>query len=183
MERTIAGRSGSPAALLLHPGDDSLPHSIALLLLRVVAGGAMMLHGAPKIVAPTSWMGESAVPGLLQLLAAVAEFAGGLAWMLGLLTPVAAAGVVVTMATGILIGHVAVGDPLIRLTVTGDPSGSGAPWGGLPVWLVRADGRGAPGSGSSELALLYLGIGVILACVGAGRFSLDRVLTRRRSER
>lgn len=183
MERTIAGRPGFPTALLLHPGSDGFSHSLALLLLRVVAGGAMMLHGGPKIVAPTSWMGEGPVPGVLQMLAAVAEFAGGLAWMLGLLTPLAAAGVVVTMATGILIAHVPGGDPLIRLTVTGDPAGSGAPWGGLPVWLVRADGRGAPGSGSSELALLYIGIGAMLAVGGAGRFSLDRLLARRRSEK
>jgi putative oxidoreductase len=170
----------NPTALLVRPSlTEPLP-SFGLLVMRVVAGTAMMLHGAPKLLMPTSWMGESTVPGLLQLLAAFAEFFGGLAWLLGLLTPLASLGIIVTMVTGIALAHIPGGDPLIRLTVTGDPNGGGTPWGGLPVWLVRADG-GGPGSGSSELALLFMGIGVVLTSVGAGRFSLDWLLARRQA--
>lgn len=169
----------SYAKLVFRHGADAPLPSAGLLALRVLGGTAMMLHGAPKIVVPTTWMGEATVPAFLQLLAASAEFFGGLAWLLGLLTPVASAGIFATMATGIVIAHIAGGDPLIRLTVTGDPTGIGQAWGGLPVWLVRADGRGAPGSGSSELALLFIGICAILTTIGPGRFSLDWLLSRR----
>lgn len=146
--------------------------SLALLVMRVLAGSAMTLHGLPKIVTPTSWMGD-ALPASLQLLAAVAEVGGGIAWILGLLTPVAAVGVGITMLVAIFFGHLAAGDPLIRLTVTGMASGPGEVWGGLPTWLVRADGRGGPGSGSGELALLFLAISSMLLFAGPGRFSLD----------
>src|ERR1044071_3379761 len=64
--------------------------AIGLLLIRLVVGSAFMLHGWGKIQHPFSWMGpESPVPGFFQLLAAISEFGGGLAWILGLLTPLA----------------------------------------------------------------------------------------------
>ena len=57
--------------------------SLGLLLLRLVAGLAFILHGWPKIQKPFSWMGpDSAMPGLLQALAAFSEVGGGLAWYL-----------------------------------------------------------------------------------------------------
>jgi len=170
------------SALLVRGVEADALRSGALLAVRVVAGLAMALHGAPKMLAPFSWMGpEAPVPGLLQAAAAAAEFFGGIAWAVGLATPLASAGIVATMITAVFLGHVAAGDPLVRITVTGDPAGPGAAWGGLPTWLARADGRGAPGSGSSELALLYAGIGVVLFAVGPGRFSLDAMLARRRA--
>ncbi|WP_239014266.1 hypothetical protein [Archangium violaceum] len=100
--------------------------------------------------------------------------------MLGLVTPLATLGVVVTMLVGIVIGHLAVGDPFIRLSVGGVPPGLGIPFAGLPTWLVRAGGRSAAavGSGSSELATLFTAISVLLLLTGPGRFSLDAVLSR-----
>jgi putative oxidoreductase len=157
------------------------PTSMGLLVLRLLAGSAMALHGAPKMLTPTSWMGpDSPVPGVLQLLAAVAEFGGGIAWVLGLVTPLATLGVVVTMLVGIVIGHLAIGDPFIRLSVAGVPPGLGIPFAGLPTWLVRAGGRSAAavGSGSSELATLFTAISALLLLTGPGRFSLDAVLSR-----
>jgi putative oxidoreductase len=160
--------------------------SIGLLVLRVLAGSAMALHGAPKMLTPTSWMGpDSPVPGALQFLAAFAEFAGGIAWVLGLLTPLAALGIVVTMLVGISIGHLPIGDPFIRLSVGGVPPGPGIPFAGLPTWLAVAGGRSAAavGSGSSELATLFTAMGVLLLFSGPGRLSLDAVLSRVLTER
>ena len=58
--------------------------AVGLLVLRLVAGTAMMFHGWPKIQHATSWMPpEAPVPGVLQALAALAEFGGGLCWVLG----------------------------------------------------------------------------------------------------
>ena len=75
-------------------------NDFALLGVRVVVGLAFMLHGWPKICDPLGWMGPG-TPGLFQALAAVAEFGGGLAWILGLLTPLASAGIACTMVVAI----------------------------------------------------------------------------------
>ena len=120
-----------------------------LLALRAVAGLGLMQHGWPKILHAFSWMGrESPVPGVLQALAAFSEFGGGLALLLGLLTPLAALGVAVTMAVAIFMVHVAQGDPFVRI---------------------------GPG-GSYEMAALYLVVALLLLLAGPGRFSLDTLL-------
>ena len=62
--------------------------TVALLLLRLTTGTAFIFHGWPKIQNATGWMGEHApVPGFMQALAAASEFGGGIALILGLLTP------------------------------------------------------------------------------------------------
>src|SRR5690242_9622712 len=82
------------------------PGAVGLLLLRLAMGAAFILHGWPKIQNPTGWMGPTAdMPGALQALAAVAEFGGGAALVLGLLTPLAALGILCTMATAIYKVH------------------------------------------------------------------------------
>jgi|GEM_PF-5430478 len=71
--------------------------AVGLLLLRLVFGAALVLHGFPKIQHPTNWMGAGApVPGFFQFLAAFSEFFGGLAVIIGLLTPIAAFGIAAT---------------------------------------------------------------------------------------
>lgn len=88
--------------------------SIAFLLLRLVAGVAMMMHGWGKIQSPLSWMGPDApVPGILQALAALSEFGGGLALVLGLLTSIAMLGLAFTMAGAVYMHAVVKGDPLV----------------------------------------------------------------------
>ena len=63
---------------------------VVLLLIRLVMGYAFILHGWGKIQNPMGWMGPDAtVPGVLQLLAAVSEFGGGIALIIGLLTRLA----------------------------------------------------------------------------------------------
>ena len=122
--------------------------SFGLLALRLVAGTAFMVHGWGKIQQPLSWMGDT-VPGPLQALAAIAEFGGGLAWILGLLTPIASFGLLCTMLVAVYLMAVQWGKPFV------DPKG-----------------------GSYELALVYAVIALLLLVIGPGRFSLDRVLFR-----
>jgi putative oxidoreductase len=58
-------------------------------------GAAFVLHGWPKIQHPMGWMGlEATVPAIFQLLAAVAEFGGGMALIVGLLTQLASLGII-----------------------------------------------------------------------------------------
>src|SRR5438309_12072815 len=70
--------------------------SLALLVLRLVVGIAFILHGLPKIQNPMHWMGDKVSP-ILQLAAAVVEFAGGIALLVGFLTPVVAALIAIDM--------------------------------------------------------------------------------------
>lgn len=88
--------------------------SVALLLVRLVMGIALVMHGWGKIQTPFSWMGPDApVPGILQFLAALSEFGGGIALLLGLLTSVAMLGLFCTMAVAVHMHAVIKGDPLV----------------------------------------------------------------------
>jgi putative oxidoreductase len=79
---------------------------LGLLLLRVIVGSAFVVHGWPKIQAPFGWMpAGSPVPGIFQALAALSEFGGGLALILGFLTPLAALGIASTMAVAYKMAH------------------------------------------------------------------------------
>ena len=122
---------------------------IALLLIRVVAGLAFMMHGWGKIQKPFGWMGPDAfVPGVFQGLAAISEFGGGLAWILGLLTPLASLGIGFTMAVAFSFHAFMRGDPFV--SVAGGPA--------------------------YELAAVYFCIAVLLIAMGPGRVSLDKKL-------
>lgn len=121
--------------------------SLGLLALRLVCGFAFMHHGWGKIQKPLGWMGEGSwAPGFLQALAALSEFGGGLAWMLGFLTPVASAGLAVTMTVATYTHMIVRGDPFV--------------------------GR----AGSYELASIFLAVSLLLLLAGPGRFSVDRLV-------
>jgi putative oxidoreductase len=123
--------------------------SMALLVLRVVVGLAFMMHGWSKIQSPFGWMGpEAFAPGVFQALAAISEFGGGLAWMLGLLTPLASLGIASTMVVAFSYHTFMRGDPFVAMT----------------------------GGPASELAAVYFCIALLLIAMGPGRFSLDRAL-------
>ena len=127
--------------------------AVGLLLLRLVFGLALMFHGFPKIQHATSWMGPGApVPGFFQFLAAFSEFFGGLAFITGLLTPIAALGVAATMLTALVTVHFKHGDPFVTM-------------------------HGA----SFESPLEYLTLAVMLIFTGPGRLSLDALLFGRSS--
>jgi putative oxidoreductase len=138
----------------LKPPPLTLSTASGLLVLRLVAGLAFMVHGWGKIQDPFGWMGEGAtIPGFLQMLAAVAEFFGGLAWILGVLTPLASLGLGCTMAVAVWFHAVKMGDPFVAK---------------------------GPGGGAYELAAVYLCVSLLLLLAGPGRFSLDRVLFGRK---
>lgn len=136
---------------LIHPVSFDLRISAGLLLVRLVVGLALVLHGWGKIQNPFSWMGPaSGVPSILQALAALSEVGGGIAWMLGVLTPLASFGILCTMAVAAAT-HIGRGDPFV--------------------------GKGGP---SYELALVYFAVSVLLLLAGPGLLSVDALLARRR---
>src|SRR5687767_5768001 len=135
---------------LFRPPALSARASTGLLILRLVAGLAFMFHGWGKIQNPTGWMGPDAnIPGVLQALAAISEFGGGLAWILGLLTPLASFGLACTMAVATHLHAVIMKQPFVAK---------------------------GPGSGSYELAAIYFCVALLLIFAGPGRFSLDRLM-------
>lgn len=129
--------------------------SRALLLLRLIVGIAFILHGWGKIQNPFGWMpAESNIPGLLQFLAAISEFGGGIALVLGLLTRLAMLGLGFTMAVAVYMHAIVMKDPFVNMK----------------------------GGSSYELALVYLGIAVLILSLGPGRYSLDKKLFGERGE-
>lgn len=102
---------GGEMNLIMRLYDDFLGGraAVGLLIFRLVTGLALMIHGWPKIQNPMGWMGDGA-PAFLQLLAALAEFGGGLALVLGLLTPIACIGIACTMIGALALVHLPKGD-------------------------------------------------------------------------
>jgi len=127
-----------------------------MLLLRLVVGAAFLFHGWPKIQTPFGWMGpEAPVPGPLQFLAALSEFGGGIALILGFLTRPAGLGIASTMAVAAGMVHIRSGAPFVS---------------------------SAPGSPSWELAAVYFACAALFLLAGPGRFSLDAVAFGRQGE-
>jgi putative oxidoreductase len=125
-----------------------------LLVVRVIFGLGIAQHGWGKIQRPFTWMGpDSPVPGFLQALAALSEFGGGIALILGLLTPLALLGLAITMIVAITTVHLKAGHPFVA--------------------------RG--GGPSYELAALYLAVSLLALIAGPGKLSLDAKLFGRNS--
>lgn len=121
--------------------------SIAFLVMRIVAGAALIQHGLGKMESPMGWMGpEAPVPGIFQLLAAISEFGGGIALILGLLTPLASFGVFCTMLVAVSF-HLSRGDPFT-----------------------------SHGGASYELAIAYLTVALLFLLSGPGHYSVDRFI-------
>jgi putative oxidoreductase len=125
--------------------------STALLILRLIAGIAFIMHGWGKIQTPFSWLPAGApihIPPVFQLLAAVSEFVGGIAWLFGIITPLASLGMTITMVVATLVHMLVFKDPFVN-----------------------------PSIGSSyEPALIYVGVSLILLAVGPGKFSIDKII-------
>jgi putative oxidoreductase len=128
--------------------------ALALLLLRGVVGVVVLAHGVNhvlgggKIAGTAGWFGSLGMraPRLQAWLASGVEIASGLLLLVGLLTPLAAAGVVGVMAVAGIINH----------------RGNG-------FFIFR------PGEGWEYVLVLGVA-GVALGGLGAGAWSLDAAL-------
>lgn len=120
----------------------------ALLAVRAFAGLALMHHGWTKIQNPFHWMDRAphAAPAPLQFLAALSEFGGGLALIVGLATPLAAFGVLCTMVVAVS-KHLSNGDPFV---------GRGHSWELAGVYLTVAVATLLAGPGAYSLDAVLL---------------------------
>src|SRR6266404_2723784 len=139
--------------------NDSLSGFIA----RIALGIVMFPHGAQKVL---GWFGgygfhgtmgfftgQLHIPALFAFLAIAAEFAGSIGLITGFLSRVAAFGIAVEMVVAIILVHGANGF--------------------FMNWYGNQKGEGF----EYHLLTLGLAVGVILA--GAGKWSIDSVLSRR----
>jgi putative oxidoreductase len=128
---------------------------LGLLVLRLTFGAAFILHGSGKIVHAFNWMGPDApVPGILQALAALSEFGGGIGILLGALTPLAALGLLGTMAVAVLMVHVPAGHAFVA---TG------------------------PDQPSYELPLSYFATALLFLLAGPGAYSVDALFFNKKT--
>lgn len=123
---------------------------LAETLLRIVAGGMLMMHGWPKITNPLGAMGMVErlgfhPPWLWSLLLSLTEFGGGALLVLGLFTRLAAAATTIQLLV-VVYAH----------------------------WVVQGQGyRG------SEFPIMWAAVLFFLALRGSNNFSLDaRIIGR-----
>jgi putative oxidoreductase len=127
---------------------------IAALILRLAVGGTMIAHGwnhafgGGKLPGTARWFESIGIrPGRVHaLFATVTELGAGALLVLGLLTPVAAAGVVGSMTVALVANHLRNGFFIFR-----------------------------PGEGYEYVLNLVLA-GCAIGALGAGRISLDAAL-------
>jgi putative oxidoreductase len=134
----LAGRGGRSSAV-----------DVALFALRVFAGVAFVLHGWSKVTNVSGFAADQGVPVVLGAAAAYVQFIGRLLLVVGLLTPLAAIGIGVTMGVAVVM-LVRAGESFIN-----------------------------PGGHSWESAALYAVLMLCLMMLGAGRYALDAMLFKR----
>ena len=136
--------------------------SFAPLIARIVLGCVMLPHGLQKTI---GWFGGHGfagtmqfftgtmhIPALLAFIAIAAEFAGALGLIVGLLSRVAAFGIASVMVVAIVTVHNANGF--------------------FMNWMGTQKGEGF------EYHLLAIGLALIVMIQGAGKISLDGLITR-----
>ena len=135
-----------------------------LTLLRLVLGVVFFAHGAQKML---GWFGgygfsgtmgyftHSGIPVPLAFLAIAAEFFGGMGLVVGLLSRVAAFGIVVNMVVAVLTVHL--------------------PNGFFMNWSGAQKGEGF------ECHLLAIALGIAILMKGGGAVSMDGALSRAKS--
>ena len=129
-------------------------------LLRLTLGIVMFPHGAQKLL---GWFGgygfsgtmgfftqQMHIPALFAFLAIMAEFAGSLGLISGLLTRVAAFGILVNMVVALVLVHGHVG------------------------FFMNWGGQYPAGQEGFEYGLLTIGIALYLIVKGGGKASLDQ---------
>lgn len=129
--------------------------SVGIALVRIITGCVFLAHGYQKffvfgIAGTTNFFTQGGIPAptIVAPLVTILEFAGGIALILGLLTRIAALGLVINMLGAIFFVHLKNGFFL--------PNGF-------------------------EFALTMLVNSLALVIAGAGAFSIDESLARRRT--
>lgn len=135
----------------------------SLTILRIALGVVMFPHGAQKVL---GWYGgfgfsgtmgfftsQMGLPSIVAALIILGEFLGALGLITGTLTRVAAFGFVVIQLGAVALVHAKVGF--------------------FMNWMGTQQGEG------SEYAILAIAMALVLLLKGAGRASVDEVLSRR----
>ncbi len=128
--------------------------SLALFLLRIAAGGLMIAHGYDKLMRFSEYAPGFTDPfhiGSNPSLSLVifAEFFCSIFIILGLFTRLACIPLIINMSVAVIIAH------------KGD------------VFFYFKNGQFF---GQGELAALYLAVFIAILLVGAGKFSLDKII-------
>jgi putative oxidoreductase len=136
-------------------------NDFTLTVLRLVLGVIFLCHGGQKVL---GWFGGNTlgasmkmftegmhIPAPLAFLAIMAEFAGGLGLIVGLLGRIAAFGIISNMVVAILMVH--------------------SKFGLFMNWFGNQQGEGY------EYHLLAIAIGLAILVKGCGALSIDRALS------
>ena len=145
---------------LLVPTVPSQASGLALLVLRLFVGVAFIRHGWPKLRNLKTWSTAMKTPEWLCFLSAASMWGAGIALIPGLLTPLAALAILVSMTYAMVLELVS-GFPFIA------PD---------PYQIPEGDYAGPMGVGeppSWEKAAMYVVMCLVLITCGAGLFSLD----------
>ena len=136
----------------------------SLLVLRVFTGICFIRHGWPKLKNLQTWSQMLGTPAWLCFLSAGSMWAGGIALVAGVLTPIAAFGILVSMAYAMVL-----------------EMKSGLPFVAVDPYLIpEGDYAGPLGVGeppSWEKAAMYVVMCVVLIGCGGGWFSIDHAIT------
>ena len=148
---------------LLVPAAPSPFAQAALLLLRVFMGICFIRHGWPKLRNLQTWAQMLKTPAWLCFISAGSMWAGGIALIIGLLTPLASVAILVSMAYAMVL-EIKSGFPFIAAD---------------PYLIPEGDYAGPMGVGeppSWEKAAMYVVMCLVLIGCGGGMLSLDTLL-------
>ncbi|MEB3255221.1 MAG: DoxX family protein [Synechococcaceae cyanobacterium] len=148
---------------LLVPEVPSNLSQAALLTLRLFVGVCFIRHGWPKLRNLRTWSTALQTPEWLCFLSAASMVGGGIALILGLLTPLAALAILVSMLYAMVL-EIRSGFPFIA------PD---------PYQIPAGDYAGPMGVGeppSWEKAAMYVVMCLVLIGCGGGLASLDSLL-------
>jgi putative oxidoreductase len=148
---------------LLVPAAPSPFAQAALLLLRVFMGICFIRHGWPKLRNLQTWAQMLKTPAWLCFLSAGSMWAGGIALLVGFLTPLASFAILVSMAYAMVL-EIKSDFPFIAAD---------------PYLIPEGDYAGPMGVGeppSWEKAAMYVVMCLVLICCGGGMLSLDTLL-------
>jgi putative oxidoreductase len=148
---------------LLIPAHPSQLAQAMLLLLRVFVGICFIRHGWPKLRNLATWAAAMKTPKWLCFLSAFSMWGAGIALIPGLLTPLAALAILVSMAYAAVL-EISQGLPFIAPDPYQIPPGD----------YAGPNGIGEPPSW--EKAAMYVVMCLVLATCGGGLYSLDNLL-------